>query len=470
VRLFAGLGLRFRLALALVGLTVFAVGLATVVSNRGIQPRLTDAARARAERSAEQLAIIAAHGYKHDSGWTKAQTGSLDLLASINGLDLTILDANGHVVTIPNDPAEREGGQPVAERPVTVSGRRVGSIRVSANGHLLTREDVSLRNSLDSLLLLAGAISVGAALFCAFVLAHTLSTPLRRARLAAEGIARGELSSRVSPEGGAELQALGQAINRLAETLQDEERLRKAGVADLAHELRTPVGGILGRIEAAQDSVLHDQEANLGAMHAEAIRLTRLLDDLSQLADAERPGLMLDTYPVNLATCAAQQAASFQPQFEQKGVSLVTDLLPAWIDGDRGRITQIIANLLSNAARYTSTGEVCLETAMEDGWSTVAVTDTGSGIAAEDVPHIFKRFWRAEKSRSRATGGAGIGLAIVRELVDAHEGSIDVQTTPGGGSRFVVRIAAIEPPVESDLATPSAPPASAAATDRSRSH
>ena len=441
----AALGLRARLAVAMVALAVFAVGLATFFANRGLEPRLSDAAEARLARSAVELALIAADDYGHHGGWTNADTTSLERLAAINGLDVQIrasdgrlVSANGGVSTVGSD------GPAFADAPVLVAGVKVGSVRVgSTTSTLLSPEEVNLRHSLDALHLIAGAVSVAAALVAAFILAHTLSTPLRRARLAAEAMTRGDLTTRVEPGGGAELSALGRTLNQLAETLQHEEALRKASVADLAHELRTPVGGLLSRIEAAQDRVLPDETANLNAMHAEAMRLTALLNDLSRLADAERPGMLVTKQLLDLSVCAAKQIEAFAPQFKLQKIAFGDDLAPAWVEGDAGRLEQVVANLLSNALRYTPPGgRVSVRVALEGDWSALAVSDSGIGIAPSDIPHLFKRFWRAEKSRSRSTGGAGIGLAIVRELVDAHDGVIDVVSRPGEGSTFCVRLPA----------------------------
>lgn len=288
--------------------------------------------------------------------------------------------------------------------------------------------------------LVAGALAVAIALLVALLLAQTMSAPLRRIRAAAERMERGDLEAKVDPGGDAEVQAVGHALNRLAETLEHEEQLRRASVADLAHELRTPVSGLLSRIEAAQDGVLVDMGANLEAMHGEALRLKRLLDDLDKLAAAERPGLLLEKRPVNLAAVAAAEAEQMAASFAEKGVELERDLAPARIAGDPDRLAQIVANLLSNARRYTEPGgRVRLRVTDEDGRGAVLeVSDTGIGIDAEDLQQIFKRFWRADKSRSRATGGTGIGLAIVRELVNAHDGRIEVESHPGQGSRFSV--------------------------------
>lgn len=445
----ARLGLRTRLALALVGVAVLAVGLATLLSNRGLAPRLEDAARARLDRSARELAATAGAAYAQDGRWTDENVGTLSHLSMMSGLRISLLDAGGRAISVTpgmmGTPSAATGDENTAPAVVVVGGRRVGTVLVSqAGGELLTPEESHLQHSLDRLHLAAGAASVAAALLIAFVLAQGLSRPLRRIRLAAQRIEQGDLSARVELGGDPEVRAVGHALNRLAETLEHEEELRKETVADLSHELRTPVTGILSRIEAAQDSVLADEAANLEAMHVEALRLTRLLDDLAMLAEAERPGLLLDKRPVDLARIVELEVDEWRAHFEAKGLGLVAELERVWVSGDPDRLSQICANLLSNAARYTESGGVHVRVAREANLAVLEVSDTGIGIAPEDLRHIFTRFWRGEKSRSRVTGGAGIGLAIVRELVRAHDGRIDVESGLGKGSRFRVLLAATE--------------------------
>ena len=440
MRLLRSLGLRARLALALVGLVVLAVGLSTLLSNRGLHPRVSAAAQARLEGSAERAARVAGDLYRQDKGWTQSETEILEHLSTLNGLRITLFTPNGRVVG--RTPAAGPSEQPSssASVPVIVDGRTVGRIVVAPlGGSLLTPEERNLQHSLDRLHLAVGAISIAAALLVAFLLAQTLSGPLRRIRLAAQRMEEGDLAVRVDPSGDAEFQAVGHALNRLAETLEHEEEMRKENVADLAHELRTPVSGLVSRIEAAQDGVLEDAGANLEAMHAEALRLARLLDDLAKLAEAERPGLLLEKRRVELADVARQGVAEFAPRFAEKGIEFTSEIEPVEVNGDPDRLSQVAANLLSNALRYTETGgHVWLRVGRENETAVLEVEDTGVGIAAENLRHIFKRFWRGEKSRSRARGGAGIGLAIVHELVRAHNGRIEVESELGSGSRFRV--------------------------------
>lgn len=426
------LGLRARLALSLVGTAVLAVGLATFLSNRGLHPLITASAQARLERSAEHFAEVAAAVYREEGGWTPQARRTLTRLALLEGIRFRL---DGSL------------SKPAATAPVLVDGRQVATIAVAPTGGLLTREEEHLQSSVNRLHLAAGAVSALAALLLAFLLAETLSRPLRRIRHAAQRIEEGDLTARVAPSGDSELRAVGHALNRLAETLAHEEEIRKASVADLAHELRTPVSALLSRIEAAQDGVLADRAANLEAMHAETLRLARLLDDLARLAEAERPGLLIEKRVLDLAELGRRAGSAFGPLFATKGVDFATELEPVPVRGDADRLGQVVSNLLSNALRYTERGgRVDLRVRRADGWAVLEVADTGVGIAPEDLKHVFKRFWRGEKSRSRATGGAGIGLAIVHELVRAHDGRIDVESTPGAGSTFRVLLPALAAP------------------------
>ena len=431
------LGLRARLALALVAVAMLAIGVATILGDLGLKPRLSDTAHARLERAADHFGDVTAIVYVESGSWERARP-TLRHLAALDGLHARVTAGSRDVVV--TDPL----GDVRATAPIALGRRQLGTVTISpASGELLTPEERQLRRSLDRLHLIAGSAAIAAALAIAFVLAETLTRPLRRLQHTAERMERGELDVRVPPGGPPELEALGRALNRLAETLEHEEEIRRANAADLAHELRTPVNALLTRVEAAQDGVLTGSE-NLEAMHAEALRLTRLLDDLARLADAERPGLLLEKHAVDLAAVARRVGESFAPRFEGTGVELVVDAgEPVEVLGDEDRLEQIAVNLVANAWRYTEAGEVRILVRSEGHEAILEVSDTGIGIAHEDLRHIFTRFWRGDRSRSRTTGGAGIGLAIVRELVRAHDGRIDVDSAPGVGSAFRVVLPAL---------------------------
>lgn len=426
------LSLGARVTLALAGVALFGVVLATIFSSRGLESRLDEFAHDRLSAAARHSAALAARFYLRAGRWTADDRRELRHLAEMNGYRLGL--ATGASVRPP--------GHFSASAAVVARGRRVGAVSLAPlEGGVLTGEDRALHDRLEDLHLLAGALALTAALLLGVLLARALSVPLRRLTATAGEMERGNLAARAGAGGPREIEQLGRALNRLSETLQYEEEIRRGVAADVAHELRTPLAGLVSRIEAAQDGVISDEAANLEAMHAEALRLSGLVDDLGRLAEAEAPGLVLDKRAVDLAAVAAARLDAQAGFFGAKGIAVERRLDPATVLGDESRIGQIVDNLLSNALRYTDAGgRVTVDVHREDGKAVLCVSDTGIGIRPADLPHIFDRFWRGDPSRARKTGGAGIGLAIARELVKAHDGRIDVESAPGTGSRFTVTL------------------------------
>jgi signal transduction histidine kinase len=421
-------GLRVRLAAALAVVAIGSVALATVLANAGISSRLDQSAQERLRDSAAHIAEVAAEVYISESGWTPAARRELTHLAAVDGLRVEI-------------DGRRAEGPLSATRAVEVDGRSVGTLMVEPDDPAAFREpDRDLHKRLNRLHLLAGILAAILAVVAAALVSIPLARPLRRLTDGARRMQQGDLATRVEPAGGAEMEQLARALNRLAATLEREEELREEATADLAHELRTPLTGIISRVEAAQDGVLADQAANLEAMHGEALRLNQLVSDLGRLAEAQQPGLLLARTPIDLGELAAARAEVRAAAFADKGIALHVEARPAVVAGDAGRLGQVLDNLLSNALRYTDRGAVTVRTFSDAGDAVLEVADTGIGLSGDELPHVFERFWRSDKSRSRSRGGAGIGLAIVRELVRAHEGRIDVSSHPGKGTTFSIRI------------------------------
>jgi two-component system sensor histidine kinase BaeS len=282
----------------------------------------------------------------------------------------------------------------------------------------------------------AGALVAGVA---AFLAGRYITRRLRAMAEGAGAIAAGDLSRRVADSSGDELGELAVAFNRMADSLASQEEARQRLVADIAHELRTPLAVLQAEIEALQDGVTQPTPDRISSLHDDTDLLARLVDDLSTLSLADSGQLSLGCREHNLAGIAERAIAAVAGQAQEKGVSLelaVDGGLPSvTVDGDR--IAQVLRNLLSNALRHTSAGgRITLAGRAEAGRAVVEVTDTGAGIPAEDLPHVFDRFYRADPSRNRATGGSGLGLAIARQLVRAHGGEIAASSTPGRGSTF----------------------------------
>lgn len=241
---------------------------------------------------------------------------------------------------------------------------------------------------------------------------------------------------------------LAAAFNELTERRARLEAQRKAMVSDIAHELRSPLTNIRGWLEVTRDGLVEPDAALLASLHEEALVLQRVIDDLQDLADADAGTLRLRREPVRGDELLDQVAAAHRVAADAAGVTLRTTAEGApWLDADPVRMRQALGNLVSNALRHTPRGGTVTLAARRDGENVVlTVSDTGTGIAAEDLPHVFDRFWRAEKSRSRRTGGSGLGLPIVRHLLAAHGGTAEATSEEGSGSVFTLRLPGSEAP------------------------
>lgn len=272
------------------------------------------------------------------------------------------------------------------------------------------------------------------------LVATRLVRPLRALTAAAQQPP--ELHTRVPVTTRDETGILAAAFNDLAERRERLEAQRRAMVSDIAHELRSPLTNIRGWLEVTRDGVVDPDPALLGSLHEEALVLQRVIDDLQDLADADAGTLRLHREPVRCDELLQQVAAAHRVAADAAGVELRTtaDGRP-WLDADPVRMRQVLGNLVSNAVRHTPADGTVTLSARRDGDDVVLeVSDTGSGIAPDDLPHVFDRFWRAEKSRSRRTGGSGLGLPIVRHLVAAHGGTVGASSEPGSGSVFSLRL------------------------------
>ncbi len=318
--------------------------------------------------------------------------------------------------------------------PISVDKKVVGTLLVtpgsqSATTTLVNEFQTSVRRAIISSGFLAGltALALGVVLF------FQITAPMRKLRKAAAAIAEGDLTQRVEITGEDEFAQLGETFNQMAANLSQAEIQRQHLMADVAHELRTPLTAIQGTVEGMQDGVLPCDAEQLNALLAETTLLNRLIEDLRLLSLAETNQLKLQRQPIEINNLINQITERLQPQARTKGIQLehsLQDGLPT-LQMDPDRITQILNNLITNASRYTPQGgSIQISTSQKSPATSVmiSVKDTGTGISAQDLPHIFDRFYRADRSRSRISGGSGLGLAIVKELVEAHGGTIKVES------------------------------------------
>ena len=277
-----------------------------------------------------------------------------------------------------------------------------------------------------------------AAAILSYWIAKRIVQPLNQMEAIVYQFANGKLDERMSHFEIPELDSLAMGFNRMAASLEEVESRRREIIDDLTHELRTPLTIIRGRLEEIADGIIVGNSQIYSRLIRETKRLQRLLNDLQELSQAETGNLSLNLQPTNLHQILEPLTERFGEQLLGSDRVLNLDCpnnLP-YVLADSDRLEQILVNLLSNAIRHTPEGSISLKAWSEGERVWISVTDTGSGIAPEELPHIFKRFWRSQKSRSQKYGGTGIGLAICRRLVELHGGEIFVESQLGVGSSF----------------------------------
>ena len=296
-----------------------------------------------------------------------------------------------------------------------------------------------LCNAVGRFLIWGACVAIAIALIITFFLSRRISAPICALTETARKLGQGDFSQRVQVRDKTEVGELGRAFNSMAGDLEKGERLRRNMVADVAHELRTPLSNVRGYLEAIREGVIKPDAATIRSLEEETTLLSRLVDDLQDLSLAEAGKLELVCQSEDVAELINRTVAAMQAQAIAKEVSLSADLpqgLPL-VNIDSHRISQVLRNLLENALAHTAKGDAINVAAARQGdWVEISVADTGEGIPPDDLPNIFERFYRVDKSRARATGGSGLGLTIAKHLVESHGGKIEVQGKLGEGSRF----------------------------------
>jgi len=296
---------------------------------------------------------------------------------------------------------------------------------------------------------LAGVLGLVLALVLSFVLAGRISRPLSKLTAATRRIAGGVYQERVLIGGGREVEELGDAFNTLAESLDRNEQVRKNMVADIAHELRNPLATLRGQLELLQAGKIEYDSETIDSLMEDAVVLSRLIEDLRQLSIVEAGQLDLELAPVSVEDVLQEIAARFKHETSLKHLVLEQKSEPGLppIVADRVRLGQVLSNLVANSIVHTPEGgSIMVEARRTEGHVTFSVRDTGTGVSGEDLPLLFERFYRTDRSRSRETGGAGLGLSIAKSMVEARGGRIWIDSTAGKGTAifFTIPIAATD--------------------------
>jgi signal transduction histidine kinase len=480
------LSTRFLLVVALVAL--LGVGTVALVANRVLAREFTVYVSRGGQARAQEWAVLAADHYRQAGSWEGIEA-FLDESALGRGLGegrgrqygkqaqgtgavadqrILIADPAGQILydtygelvgrsfdsrpesALRTQPSGGPGARPndaqeqALGAPVVVDGQTVGTLLVTT-GDLSGQSELERRflETVNRAVVWAVLLVAAASLLAAALLSRWLVAPLRQLTAAAEAMSGGDLSQRVEVRTRDEAGDLARAFNHMAGDLEAAEAQRRQMTADIAHELRNPLSVVRGNLEAMFDGVYPVDVEHLGPIYEGTVLLQRLVEDLRLLTLADTGQLELIRSDVDVEQLLAGVAEGAQAIAQDRGISLQVNPTkgPLVVDGDADRLRQVLGNLLSNALRYTPAGgAVTLSARAAGGGVRFAVTDTGPGIPAGDLPHVFDRFYRGDAARDRAAGGSGLGLAIARALVEAHGGTIEVESAAGRGTTFSVEL------------------------------
>jgi len=445
-----------RLAFAFVG-----VGVAGVALLAGLTLASTNAQVASLRRDQQHettAAVVASVGmaYRTAGGWTHADLEPALALAGEAGASVAVLDSQHRLVKRGFSPA------PASQQGPGATSQDRGSTTESPSGQIITTQVTVARHDVGSVAVrfpslepagvvslrshLVRAVAVGAglaallAMLVALVVSRRITRPVATLTRIVRARKAGDRDARVGKvKAAGELAELAAEFDRMADASSREDQLRRTLVADVAHELRTPISVLQASCEGILDGVVTPTSEVISSIHDEVLRLATRVEDLQVLASAEAAGLRLAAEPVDLAEVAREAASALASGFAAANVELATDLEPVTVAGDRARLHQIITNLLTNALKFTpARGGARLEVRGAGSTARLTVADSGPGMSAEELGHVFERFWRGAGAAS--TQGSGIGLAVVQELVSAHHGTIETRSEPGRGTTFVISL------------------------------
>lgn len=443
--------LAFKLVVAFALMALVSAYLTTLISNYLID-RQFDRFLAN-QRLAHQQDIVEAMNAALEQGeLDEALLRDLSGAALVDHVFMRVLDADGQVVW-QAEPGRGRGMMGWGRGPhwsgslqevsyVLSNGQnQVGQVVFGyiEDPYLSPAQQTYSRNIWYAGLVAAGLVAILGAVF-GWRMSRRLSEPLRRLTQAVKEMHADHDTAAQTRATGDELAELALAFDSLQASLQQQELSRQQMTADIAHELRTPLAALRAQIEAIQDGVYELTPDRLSSCHKEVIRLTNLITDVENLARLEG-GSTLELTKTDLVSLVRETLDGYAGAAEQAGLKLNLDALPVAAMVDADRLKQVLLNLLSNAVKYTPPGgEVTVRVRSDGECALISVQDSGKGIPDADLPYIFDRFYRGEKSRSRRTGGAGLGLAIAKAIVEAHGGSLTVRNTPNEGAEFTVRI------------------------------
>jgi two-component system, OmpR family, sensor histidine kinase BaeS len=443
-----------RLALAFAGAGVLTATLTAILVNLAFAGEFSGYLTQQQDRQQAQVVTAVGDSYRRAGGWNAADLSAVAQVAAMSGGSVQVLDGSGRLVwnadSSPMSAGMLEmhrqmgaGGPLGPERrvPVVVDGGTVGTLVMRLPQAGLAPADAQFHQGVNGLFIVGGLTGAVVAVLMGIFLARRATAPARELAQAARALAAGDRSQRVSVVGEDEFGQMGQAFNAMAEAVDEEDRLRRNFAAAVAHEVRTPLSILRSEVEALQDRLVRPSPRALASLHEEVMRMGRLIADLESLAYADAAAFSMDRRPTDLADLVQAAVTEFAGPYAAEGLRLESRLTAVEADVDPVRIRQAVSNLLGNALKFTAGGgRVLVEVGPDDDGAVIRVTDSGCGIADDELPRVFDRFFRGRGARP---GGSGIGLTVVQDLVRAHGGRVDVRSAEGKGTTVTIQLPAL---------------------------
>ncbi len=325
--------------------------------------------------------------------------------------------------------------------PLYVNNQYIGNAVLSYPGDMGNADDYFIQ-ILNSFLGRVALISLLIAIGCGYYIANIISSPLRQVITQTDNIAQGDYQKRLAVQSNTtEISELISCVNNLASTLEKQQQMQKRLARDYAHEVRTPLAAIQSNLEGMIDGVLPTTNERLESCRVEILRLTRMIADIDKIIEISESSIILELETFNLSELVQLVLQTFDKQILDRKINLTTELDAVAVHLDKDKIGQVLVNLLSNAIKFNDeNGLLDIKVFQEQNQAIISIADNGCGISTQDLPHIFEHLYRADQSRNRATGGSGIGLAIVKGIIEAHQGSITVESKLNQGTIFTVKL------------------------------
>lgn len=455
--------IRSKLTLSYIFIVVAVVGLTSLAANVGLKRQFENYVIRRQEKQISEIIELIQMKYEEEHNWSAGYLEIIGMNALQNGMVIVVKDDKNRNIwsayehnnglcqaMIMNMRANMysysdkwNGDYQEKSYPIQLGGQQFGTLTTGYVGpYYFNDEELIFIKALNSLFLITGICSLVIAFGLGIFMSVRISKPLKKIAVKALSLSEGSYKERLIDESHtSEIGILAETINELSDALEHKDKLRRQLTQDVAHELRTPLTSVQGHMEAMLDGIWAMDKDRLNSCYEEIIRIKKLIGSIEDLSGVENENVLLHKEDFDLSKLIVRLLNNYENESLSKNIQINYAETPIVIHADQDKMSQVFNNLLSNALKYSKDqGEITIEAEKEGNEIVIHVKDTGIGIAEGDLPLIFERFYRADKSRSRQSGGIGVGLTITRAIILAHEGTIRVSSELGRGSEFIIRL------------------------------